>query len=102
MKPLRTTALLAVIMAFPPVTFAQNANGPLTREQVLQDLRDLEDVGYRPAQASSLRFPYDIEAAEQRVAAKKRSQLSPGEAEPGPRSASEPDNASISNPARQP
>lgn len=73
LKPLRSLSVLTVVVGLPLIAFAQSSNGPLTREQVLHDLLDLEGVGYRPAQSSSLRFPYDIEAAEQRVVAKKRS-----------------------------
>jgi Domain of unknown function (DUF4148) len=76
LKALHINALLAMLMAFPLTAFPQSSNGSRTRAQVLQDLYDLEDVGYRPAQASSLRFPDDIEAAERRLAAKRRIQLS--------------------------
>jgi hypothetical protein len=76
LKALHINALLAMLMALPLTAFSQSSNGPRTRAQVLQDLYDLEEVGYRPAQASSLRFPDDIEAAERRLAAKRRAQLS--------------------------
>lgn len=71
-----SASALALALALPLPASAQTSNGPVTRAQVLQHLYDLEDLGYRPAQASSLRFPYDIEAAEQRLAEKKRAEAS--------------------------
>ncbi|MGF6771876.1 hypothetical protein P3T18_004363 [Paraburkholderia sp. GAS199] len=71
-----TTALTAALVVRALPAFAQASNGPLSREQVLRDLCDLEGVGYRPAQASSLHFPDDIEAAEQRLASQKRQRAS--------------------------
>ena len=67
---------VVVLACFPASVSAQTADGPVTRAQVLQHLADLEDVGYRSSQASSLRYPYDIEAAETRLAEKKREQTS--------------------------
>ncbi len=74
LSPLRSTGLFAIALMFPVSVLAQSDNGPLTRAQVLQHLSDLEGVGYRPAEASRLRFPYDIESAEARLAEKKRQQ----------------------------
>ncbi|SOE83659.1 protein of unknown function [Burkholderia sp. YR290] len=75
-----SASALALALALPLPAFAQTSNGPETRAQVLQHLYDLEDLGYRPAQASSLRFPYDIEAAEERLAEKKRTEASRSDA----------------------
>ena len=83
-----SASALALALALPLPAFAQTSNGTVTRAQVLQHLYDLEDLGYRPAQASSLRFPYDIEAAEQRLAEKKRAEAS-GSDTPEPSAASE-------------
>ena len=71
MKALHFLLLVPVAVTASAPSFAQNPNGPLSRVEVLQHLYDLEGVGYRPAQASNLRFPYDIEAADARLAAKK-------------------------------
>lgn len=76
LAPRHFNILVAVALTLPVTTFAQNPYGPLTRAQVLRHLYELEDLGYRPGQASSLRFPYDIEAAEERLAEKKREQVS--------------------------
>ncbi|MBN3761566.1 DUF4148 domain-containing protein [Burkholderia sp. Ac-20365] len=72
MSPLRSIFLFCIALILPVSAFSQGASGPLTRAQVLQHLSDLESVGYRPSEASSLRYPYDIEAAEARLAEKKR------------------------------
>ena len=66
-------------LIFPVSASAQTTNGPVTRAQVLQHLADLEEIGYRSSQASSLRYPYDIEAAEARLAQKKREQTVSGQ-----------------------
>ncbi|BEU28459.1 DUF4148 domain-containing protein [Paraburkholderia sp. 22B1P] len=42
----------------------------LTRADVIEHLVDLENVGYRSSSASSLRYPYDAEAAQERLAAR--------------------------------
>lgn len=73
-SPLRSLVLFAVALILSASVLAQSEYVPLTREQVLQHLVDLESVGYRSTEASSLRFPYDIEAAETRLAEKKREQ----------------------------
>jgi len=59
-------ALLAVALAAPVVSFAQDATGPVTRAQVVADLVQLENVGYRPA-ADDIHYPAGIQAAEARV-----------------------------------
>ena len=73
-KPIHCFLLALIAVATPAAALAQNSNGQLTRAEVLQHLYDLEGIGYHPAEASSLRFPYDIEAAEARLAAKNRQQ----------------------------
>ena len=59
-------AALAVLLAAPVVSFAQEANGPVTRAQVTADLLQLESAGYHPA-ANDLHYPAGIQAAEARV-----------------------------------
>lgn len=51
---------------------AQSPDQPMTRAQAREELEELAAVGYHPAQASSHRFPYDIEDAQARVAEKRR------------------------------
>ncbi|MDR5837305.1 DUF4148 domain-containing protein [Caballeronia sp. LZ034LL] len=51
---------------------AQSPDQPMTRAQARKELEELAAVGYHPAQASSHRFPFDIEDAEARVAEKRR------------------------------
>jgi hypothetical protein len=59
-------AALAVLLAAPVVSFAQDANGPVTRAQVETDLLQLESAGYHPA-ANDIHYPAGIQAAEARV-----------------------------------
>jgi hypothetical protein len=70
MAPIRQSFVVVLALSSPLSVWAQTPASPLTRAQAIQKLVDLENTGYRPAQASSLRFPFDIEAAEQRLAEK--------------------------------
>ena len=66
------TALVAMLVITPAVSFAQQSNsGPLTRAQVRQELIDLESVGYQPASANDVTYPQDVQAAMQRLAQKR-------------------------------
>jgi hypothetical protein len=56
-------AVLAVALAAPIVSFAQDANGPVTRAQVEAELVQLENAGYRPS-PNDPHYPADIQAAE--------------------------------------
>jgi hypothetical protein len=78
MKPSRHRCVVLLALFSPLSVFAQASAPPLTRAQAIQELVDLENTGYRPAQASSLRFPFDIEAAERRLAEKTRDPPSAG------------------------
>ncbi|WP_250473698.1 DUF4148 domain-containing protein [Caballeronia sp. GAFFF1] len=53
----------AALIASPVAAMAQQG---LTRDQVKQDLQQLEQAGYRPAAREAF-YPNDIEAAEARV-----------------------------------
>jgi hypothetical protein len=68
MKSLIAAAFAVSILAAPAVTFAQDANAPVTRAQVRAELAQLEAAGYRPG-VSSPNYPADIQAAQARVAA---------------------------------
>jgi len=72
MKFLIKAVAIAAILAAPVVSFAQS-NQPLTRAQVRQQLIELEQAGYNPAQANDYNYSADIQAAEARVAAQKES-----------------------------
>ncbi|POM18575.1 hypothetical protein CSX04_06881 [Burkholderia cepacia] len=67
MKSLVVTAAAAVLLAAPALSFAQSAKSPVTRAQVLQELIDLESVGYNPARGESINYPDDILAAQERL-----------------------------------
>ncbi|MGF6572341.1 uncharacterized protein (DUF1501 family) [Paraburkholderia sp. GAS333] len=73
MKSLIKAVALAVVVMAPVVSFAQSEQ-PLTRAQVTAQLKQLEDVGYKPAVATDAVYPADIQAAEARVAAKNAAQ----------------------------
>jgi hypothetical protein len=68
MKSLIAAAFAVSVLAAPAVTFAQDANAPVTRAQVRAELAQLEAAGYRPGVASP-NYPADIQAAQARVAA---------------------------------
>ncbi|WP_415914463.1 DUF4148 domain-containing protein [Paraburkholderia sp. J67] len=64
-----------MIAVIPAVSFAQSIhNGPVTRAQVLQELVDLESVGYSPASGNDVNYPNDIQAAMLRLEAKRAAQ----------------------------
>nr|WP_249172927.1 DUF4148 domain-containing protein [Burkholderia vietnamiensis] len=70
-KSLVVTAAAAVLLVAPALSFAQSAKAPVTRAQVLQELYDLESVGYNPALGDAGNYPDDLMAAQQRLAAKR-------------------------------
>lgn len=68
MKSLVYAIVAASALAAPFASFAQSTdnNGPVTRDQVRQELIQLEQAGYRPAMHDPY-YPEDIQAAEARV-----------------------------------
>ncbi|AXF20680.1 hypothetical protein CUJ89_09435 [Burkholderia pyrrocinia] len=65
MKTTFSLLVLAAAIAAPAVSFAQTANGPVTHAEVVAQLRQLEQAGYKPLKGQ---YPDDIQAAEARVA----------------------------------
>ncbi|KAG8153113.1 DUF4148 domain-containing protein [Burkholderia catarinensis] len=65
MKTALSLLVLAAAIAAPAVSFAQTVNGPVTRAEVVAQLRQLEQAGYKPLKGQ---YPDDIQAAEARVA----------------------------------
>ncbi|MBN3858609.1 DUF4148 domain-containing protein [Paraburkholderia sp. Ac-20340] len=69
------TALVSMMAVIPAMSFAQSVqsvqNGPLTRAQVIQELVDLESVGYSPASGNDVNYPDDVQAAMLRLQAKR-------------------------------
>ncbi|QBR00142.1 DUF4148 domain-containing protein [Paraburkholderia sp. 7MH5] len=69
------TALVSMIAIVPAISFAQSIhNGPVTRAQVLQELADLESVGYNPAMGNEVNYPENVQAAMRRLEAKRASE----------------------------
>ena len=67
-------ALVSMMAIVPAVSFAQVTsaqNGPVTRAQVLQELVDLESVGYNPAAANDATYPDDVARAMRRLTEKR-------------------------------
>jgi hypothetical protein len=62
----KAVAVAAVVVA-PALSFAQT-DSSLTRDQVKQDLQQVEAAGYDPSRADQTSYPSDIQAAESRVA----------------------------------
>jgi len=83
-KSLVVTAAAAVLLAAPALSFAQQAQAPVTRAQVLQELIDLESVGYNPARGEADNYPDDIMAAQQRLQAKRLAEHKAAQAAYGP------------------
>ncbi len=81
------TAAAVVMLAAPALSFAQASYGPLTRAQVVQELVDLESVGYQPSRGNESTYPDDIQAAQQRLAEKRLAARKAGEAAYGPAAA---------------
>lgn len=66
-------SMIAIVPAMvPAMSFAQSIhNGPVTRAQVVQELVDLESVGYSPASGNDVNYPDDVQAAMRRLEAKR-------------------------------
>jgi hypothetical protein len=66
------TAVVSMLVMVPAISFAQSTNnGELTRAQVKQQIVDLESVGYNPAHVDDATYPQDVQAAMQRLDAKR-------------------------------
>ncbi|MBN3853584.1 MULTISPECIES: DUF4148 domain-containing protein [unclassified Paraburkholderia] len=78
MKSLIKAVALAAVLVAPAVSFAQSQgdNGPVTREQVRNELKALESVGWRPNMASPY-YPEDYRAAKARLDARNGSGYGP-------------------------
>ncbi|AOK31459.1 hypothetical protein WS67_08275 [Burkholderia singularis] len=66
MKSLIATVAVAAALAVPAVSFAQQANGAVSRAEVKAELIQLEKAGYNPA-SDRVNYPEEIQAAEARV-----------------------------------
>ena len=58
-----SSALAAVVLAFPVLASAQQSNTALTRAEVRAELIQLQQAGYRPANGNDPYYPADIQAA---------------------------------------
>ncbi|MGF6598364.1 hypothetical protein P3T23_003081 [Paraburkholderia sp. GAS448] len=58
---------LALVFAAPVVSFAQS-NGPLTRQQVQDEIVQLEKAGFNPANANTVDFPANVPTGQAAVA----------------------------------
>jgi len=63
MKSLICAVFTASVVAAPVVAFAQS-NGPLTREQVQDEIVQLEKAGFNPANANTVDFPTNSQIAQ--------------------------------------
>jgi hypothetical protein len=68
----------AVLMASSASVYAQAMPEPathqLTRAEVMHELDELEAAGYNPSQGDDASYPADLQAAEEKVAAKHRAE----------------------------
>src|SRR5690242_20634739 len=67
MNALFRTVVISSALALPGFALAQQTNGPVTRDQVRNDLRQIEAAGYSPAAGEDAQYPTDIQAAQARV-----------------------------------
>ncbi|KVT40176.1 DUF4148 domain-containing protein [Burkholderia ubonensis] len=93
-----TAAAAAVLLAAPALSFAQPAKSPVTRAQVLQELYDLESVGYNPSVGDAGNYPDDIMAAQERLAAKRLAERKAGAAAYGPAGAAGAESGAVAKP----
>ncbi len=66
MNALFRTVVISSALALPAFALAQQTNGPVTRDQVRSDLRQVEAAGYSPA-GEDAQYPTDIQAAQARA-----------------------------------
>ncbi|AFQ48145.1 DUF4148 domain-containing protein [Burkholderia cepacia] len=64
MKTALSVLVLAAALAAPAVSFAQSAATPVTRAEVVAQLQQLEQAGYKPLKSQ---YPDDLRAAEARI-----------------------------------
>jgi hypothetical protein len=67
MKSLVFAVFAASVLAAPVMSYAQS-DSTITRAQVRDELKQLEQAGYNPAVGDDPNYPADIQAAEARVA----------------------------------
>ncbi len=72
MKSYVYAAIATLALAAPVASYSQSTNAPVTRAQVKAELAELEQAGYDPLDMND--YPENIQAAEQRVAAKHAAQ----------------------------
>nr|WP_254615039.1 DUF4148 domain-containing protein [Burkholderia pyrrocinia] len=87
------------MLAAPVLSFAQSAKSPVTRAQVLQELYDLESVGYNPSLGDAGNYPDDIMAAQARLAAKRLAEHKAAQAAYGPAGAAATESGAAAKPA---
>ncbi|MGF6778483.1 DUF4148 domain-containing protein [Paraburkholderia sp. GAS334] len=78
-RPWRSLALAgAVLMSTSVCVYAQTMPEPtthqVTRAEVMHELEELEAAGYNPSQGDDGAYPADLQAAEEKVAAKHRAE----------------------------
>ncbi|MGF6998781.1 DUF4148 domain-containing protein [Paraburkholderia sp. GAS32] len=67
MKSLIRAVIVAGVLGVPVVSFAQQADTPLTRAQVQDEIVQLEKAGFNPANANSVDFPTNVASGGQVV-----------------------------------
>jgi hypothetical protein len=68
MKSYAISVAAVITLAIPVVSFAQQSDGPVTRAQVREELRQIEAAGYNPA-SNDWNYPADVQAAMARIQA---------------------------------
>ncbi|MEM5389984.1 DUF4148 domain-containing protein [Paraburkholderia phymatum] len=70
MKLIANAAALSAALLLPLAASAQST-APLTREQVRQQVIEIENAGYNPSTSDSTAYPENIQAAQRRLDALK-------------------------------
>ncbi|WP_144114287.1 DUF4148 domain-containing protein [Paraburkholderia sp. BCC1886] len=84
MNKLKQITAIAALVATPIVAFAQsdmpsNTNDSLTRSEVKQDQRNVEQAGYNNSVGDHASYPREAQAAEARIGAQQVQQESNGD-----------------------
>lgn len=70
MKLIANAAALSAAMLLPFAAYAQST-APLTRDQVRQQIIEIENAGYNPSTSDPTAYPENIQAAQRRLDALK-------------------------------
>lgn len=77
-KALAIVSLLSLVATTGPVFAQESGSQPVTRAQVVAEVKALQRVGYNPASAQGPDYPLNLQAAQRRLAAERDGALQYG------------------------